>query len=204
MICVFISCNKYTSPSPTHWQLIAGRDNGDSPERPLLYRALVPLQWIRADPPATESIADTMKPLCTFYIRENHQFIRIIIHTFPLVQGHPRITPQMQVTRWKQQFQELDLAATQVQQDSHGGFSGLFLETEGIFEGVPLKIMGWTMQLASPYERQLALGRMPLDSNKRADYTIKASGPPHLMNSHRAAIAAFACSFEFIDELPAP
>ena len=201
---LLIGCSKSPSSSSASWQLFPRRDDGHSLERPFFYRAYVPSQWIRQDPPAEESIADTTKSICEFYIHENDQSIRITLHTFPILEEKRRIPPQAQIARWKNQFEELDLVDIQTLSDAHGGFSGLFFEGQGIGKGTLIKVIGWSMQLASLYERQLAQSKQPLDHYKRADYTIKASGPPDLMNKHRAAILAFARSFELIDELPAP
>ena len=199
------SCHQPTPPLPSsNWQLIAGRDEGQANERPVLYRALVPFNWVRKDPPVTESIADTTKSICEFYIQDEGQTIRLTLHSFPIMQSNQRIPPPAQIARWKRQFEELDLLATHVLPDSHGGFSGLYFEGQGILQGQPTKVMGWSMQLASSYERKLSHERDPHDRCKRADYTIKASGPPALMDQHRAALLAFARSFELIDELPSP
>lgn len=201
---ILISCTPIQPPTPSNQQFFQGRDNRQSLERPLLYHALVPSHWIRQDPLETESIADTTKAICEFYIHVDDESIRLTIHTFPIRQENMRIPPLAQIARWKGQFEELDLIATQTLPDAHGGFSGLFFEGQGILQGNAIKVMGWSMQLASVYERQLNQGKNSLDFNKRADYTIKASGPPHLMNKHRLEILAFARSFELIDELPAP
>lgn len=204
IIFLLMSCNSNSSLSSSSWQLITGRDDGQVQERPLLYRVLVPLGWARQDPPLNESIADTKKAICEFYIHEQDQSIRLTIHTFPIMQKQLHVPPQAQIARWKRQFEELDPLATHSQPDSHGGFSGLFFEGQGILEGNPVKVIGWSMQLASIYERQLNQAKQPLDRQKCADYTIKASGPPDLMNKHRTALIAFAHSFELIDELPFP
>jgi hypothetical protein len=203
-IYLLIGCNHNSSLSSASWQLIAGRDDGQIFERPLLYRALVPTGWIRQDPPLHESIANTTKSICEFYIHEKDQSIRLTIHTFPIMQTQLRIPPQAQIARWKREFEELDLVLTHTQPESHGGFNGLFFEGQGILQGKPRKVMGWSMQLASVYERQLNQAKDPLERRKCADYTIKASGAPDLMDKHRIAIMAFAHSFELIDELPLP
>lgn len=218
-LCLLIGCNKTPIQPSQSWQLLPARDNGLSPDtplsilspqslslpnRPLLYRALVPSHWTRQDPSPEESIIDTTKAICAFTIHENDQLIRLTIHTFPILQDRMRIPPQAQIARWKGQFEELDLVATHTLPDAHGGFSGLFFEGEGILHGNDTKVIGWSMQLAPIFERQLNQGRDPLDQYKRADYTIKASGPPDLMNKHRQEILTFARSFELIDELPAP
>ncbi len=198
------SCSSNSSLPSSNWQLIGGRDDGQVLERPLLYRVLVPSEWTRQDPSINESIADTKKSICEFYIHEKDQSIRLTIHTFPFMQKQLRIPPQAQIARWKSQFEELDLVATHSQPDSHGGFSGLFFEGQGILQGKPTKVIGWSMQLASVYERELNQEKQPLDHRKCADYTIKASGPPDLMDHYRIAIIAFAHSFELIDEIPFP
>lgn len=204
ILLTLISCNRTSPPSFLNQHFFKGRDNGQALERPLIYRACVPSHWIRQDPLETESIADTTKHICEFYIRENKEFIRITIHTFPIIKEMMRIPPQAQVNRWKEQFEELDLVATQTTPYAHGGFSGLFFKGRGILQGNTIEVLGWSMQLASVYDRQLSQGRKPLDGNKRADYTIKASGSPHLMVKYRSEILAFAHSFELIDELPSP
>lgn len=201
-IFLLTSCNTNPSASPPNREFFTGRDDGQSQDRPLLYRALVPSHWIRQDTSPSESTVDTTKSICEFYIHENDQSIRLTIHTFPIIPGQMRIPPRAQIARWKRQFEELNLLATQVNPDSYSGFSGLFFEGEGILNGKPTKMMGWSMQLASVYERQLSQARKPLDRCKCADYTIKASGSPEMMNKHRTALLAFARSFELIDELP--
>ncbi len=106
---LLIGCNP-NSPSSrplSAWQLIPARDEGESTHRLMIYRALAPSSWIRQDPQPDESIADTTKSVCEFYIREEGQSIRLTIHTFPLIQPHSRIPPQAQIARWKRQFEEM-------------------------------------------------------------------------------------------------
>lgn len=215
------SCNSSSSSvASSYWQLIAGRDEGNTVsihggmdvrlappstyERPFIYRVLVPTNWIRQDPSPTESIADTTRSICEFYILESDQVIRLTVHNFPIHGTHPRIPPQAQIARWKQQFDELDLLNTTVVAEGQGGFNGLRFEGQGVLHGQPTTVIGWSMQLASGYERQLSFEKEHLDRYKRADYTIKASGPPLLIDKHRADILAFAHHFELIDELPSP
>lgn len=202
LLLILTSCDQHTPSS--NWQLIAGRNFDTSLDRPMLYRALVPAQWIRQDPPANESLMDTTRSICEYYIRENQQTIRLTIHTFPVLPNSIRIPPQAQTARWKKQFDTLDPLATHSQADSHGGFCGLFFEGQGILHGELTKVMGWSMQLASCYDQQLCQSSQPVDCCKRADYTIKVSGPPAFMDQHRADILAFAQSFELIEELPSP
>ncbi len=203
-VCLLNGCHQSLPSASQNWQFFSGRDDEQSIERPFLYRALVPSNWIRLDPLRTESIVDTKKAICEFYIRENHQAIHLTFHTFPIKKNHSRIPSQNQVTRWKQQFEELDLLSTVTESQSHGGVSGLFFEGQGKLNGNNMKIMGWSMQLATLYEQQLQQAKQRLDRTKCADYTIKAIGPLDLMNKHRMAIIAFAHSLEYIDELPSP
>lgn len=197
-------CHQSPSSSSQSWQLFAGRNNEHSLERPMLYRAIVPSHWNRQDASPEESLVDTTKAICEFIIRENDGSIRLTIHTFPILQDRMRIPPQAQIARWKGQFDELDIVATHTLPETHGGFSGLFFEGQGILHENETKVIGWSMQLAPVFERQFNQGRNLVDRNKRADYTIKASGPPELMNKCRQEILTFARSFELIDELPAP
>ena len=200
-----IGCSRSsTTPTTASWQSIPGRDHGHSIERPLLYRALVPANWIRHDPPETDSIADTTKANCEFMIREDGSEIKLTVHTFPYAQEEERVPPQAQIARWKRQLEDLDLLSVQIAPDSHGGFSGLYFEGQGKLQGKTASVIGWSMRLAPGYDRQLIMGRLPLDEDKRADYTIKAVGPPDMILKHRSDIIQFAHSFELIDELPSP
>lgn len=184
--------------------MISARDDGQSLDRPHIYRAIVPANWECRPLLALESIADTTKPNCEFFIRENGQTIRITIHTFPASDIDKRIPPQAQITRWKKQIAQMDPLSASVTPISYGGFGGLRFEGEGLVNDIPTKIMGWSMQLAPIYLRQLGLERQPHDRLKQADFTIKAVGPPFMMKQHRSAIEIFAESFELIDELPGP
>lgn len=200
-----VSCN---SSSPTsnfeqrEWQEFAARDFGSSLERPLIYRALVPNNWIRKDLPSSISIADTIKPICEFSIEEGQENIRLTIHTFPISDSYSRIPPKAQIDRWQKQFDEFNPHLTMITPVSHGGYFGLYLETQGLYQEIPTMMLAWSMQLAPEHERKLSLNRQELDKYKRADYTIKALGALHLMEKHQRDIEQFANSFELIEELP--
>lgn len=200
---LLVSCHSPSSTS-SQWYFIAGRNEENSLHRPLLYHILAPSHWICQTPLKSESIVDTTKPNCTFYIQEGGQSIRITIHTFPFQSLQMRISPLAQITRWKKQFKELDPLWNKMAPISWGGFHGLYFEGQGLVQNEPIRVMGWSMQLASGYVHQLNLNKHLLDHWKQADYTIKASGPPILMEKHRLSILAFAQTFEFIDELPPP
>lgn len=171
-------------------------------DRPLIYRASTPLHWLRKDPNPTESIADTKKSICEFFIQENSDAIRITLHTFPFQSLSMRIPPQAQIHRWKKQFEELDPLSCEISPASQGGYTGLFFEGQGMMQGSAIKVMGWSMQVAPMYARQLIQSHDSLDQSKCADYTIKIVGPPSLLEKNRADLLTFAHSFELIDELP--
>ncbi len=188
-----------------NWQTIHAREEAvDSPRFPL-YRALVPSSWVCRHPNPNDSLLDTTKPVCEFFIQEGTEKLRLTVHTFPVNEAQPRIPPLAQITRWKTQFEELDPLAIQVTSQSQGGFVGLLLEAEGHYQGELQKMLGWSMQLAPEYDRQLQ-SRNDLLKNRlrRADYTIKIVGPSFLVNKHYRALLHFANSFELIDELPIP
>lgn len=218
LISLLPSCNELKeSPSGSLWQTFSGRDDGfknpvdlTSPtedfkqSRPLLYRAMTPSDWMRKDPSPTESIADTMKPIAEFSIQEGEEVVAITLHTFPVSSEIPSIPAPAQISRWKRQFDPLDIAAAHTEEEAHGGFKGIFFEGSGILNGTPTMVLAWSMQLAPAYIKILSQEKHSLNIKKRADYTIKAIGPPSLLQKHRSDIVAFARSFELIDELPSP
>lgn len=212
------SCSELReSPSASKWQTFPSRDDGlknstdlTSPSegftqnRPHLYRAVIPSDWTRKDPSPSESIADTTKPITEFSIQDGDQVITITLHTFPISSEIQSIPAAAQISRWKRQFDTLDVAATHTEEEAHGGFKGIFFEGNGLLNGIPTMVLAWSMQLAPAYVRILSQQKNPLDVKKRADYTIKATGSPPLLQKHRSDIVAFAHSFELIDELPSP
>lgn len=170
-----------------------------SPQQEMIYRVNMPTTWEKKSFNRDESLEDTKKPNAEFFIREGRSFIRITIHTFPFQGLETRIPPQAQIARWKQQLEPIDPLSYSSSSCSHGGFSGLFFEGEGTHENQRVKVIGWSMQLAP-----LFLPHLPEGLTKRADYTIKASGPPSLIDKYRKEIIHFGNSFELIDELPSP
>ena len=191
LFCILTSCEKAT-PSPYHWQTFAARDDGLNLEKVLLYHAKVPIEWVRKDP--TGSIVDTMKPICEFMIEDQ---LRLTIHTFPITDQ--RIPPEAQVQRWMKQFEKIDPLSISQTPISHSGFSGLFLEAQGLLNGKEQKMLAWSLHLAHEYETKLHHERL-----KKADYTLKIVGMPEQVERHRPAIITFVQSFELTDELSAP
>jgi hypothetical protein len=205
LLVILMSCGKESTYSILNstWQEIAGRNDSGTLERPFVYRARIPSNWIRKDPPISESIEATTKAICEFYIEEENDKIRITIHNFPFQEFKMRIPPRAQVQRWEGQFDELDPTFTILNTSAHGGFTGLFLEAQGSLKGQPTKILGWSMQLAPEYASRLKIENS-LDKQISSDYTIKALGPPELINKHKKSISNFADSFELIQELQSP
>lgn len=163
-----------------------------------LYRASVPTSWEREDPSPSSPLTDTKLPLTTFWIRENSQAIRITIHNFPSDTLDDRIPPEAQIARWKRQFDTLNPLQTTATPEAHGGFSGLRLEATGPLDDNETTVIGWSFQLAPTHYQHIN------DRHTRADFTIKASGPPTLMAKHRQQLLTFANSFEIIAPLPGP
>lgn len=186
------------------WQTFAARNLPDSLQRPIIYRAIVPSDWKRIDPNPELSIEDTTQAISEFWIIEDHSKVRITVHTFPINEFAPRIPARAQIQRWKDQFDELDPLSIVVLEESHGGFTGLFLEASGIYQNQRTSIKAWSMQLALEFEKKLSWKRNPLDVYKLADFTIKATGDSLMIEKYKSEIMRFGQSFELIEELPHP
>ncbi len=194
-------------------EIIKGRnflEGGTLTSRLPIYRAKVPLDWIRYDCLPSESLSDTTKPLCTFHIldKETKDSIRITIHNFPSEKIEHRIPVKEQINRWLNQFETISSQGSVTCQESFNGFIGMYLSTAGSQPKAPdLSVLGWALQL--PKDHYHALTPHPSDETSkakylqmRADVTIKAQGTSWLMQRHQEAIEAFARSFELIDEIP--
>jgi hypothetical protein len=198
-----LGCSKESQTSSFTWQTIEGRDE-DHLKRSPVYRAKAPSNWQRKNPSSTDSITDTTKALCEFYIQDREGTIRLTVHHFPSMTLAERIPPRAQIQRWQSQFDSIDPATIVIRPQSRGGFAGLFLAGTGFIKGERFSILGWSMQLDADHFRQLSLSDTPLSRQRRADYTIKAIGPSSLMNRYQKDIERFAQSFELIGEIPAP
>ncbi len=183
------------------WQVICGRDEGQGLDRVVrypLYRAKVPKDWIRKD--STESVADTTRPLVEYSIDGN---IVVTVHNFPADALEKRIPPEAQIERWKRQ---LNGEEEVLKPQAHGGFAGLALCAVRRSDNNCSAVLGWAMQLAPEHFQNLQLAgteeEMRHFRQMRSDYTIKAKGPPDLIEQHKSMIELFADSFELIEELP--
>lgn len=209
-VCVcFYSCEKESDHNASHWQEISGRDA--FPQTPYIqrypvYRAKIPSSWKREDLPSGVSLSDTTKPLCTFLIDDINGQLKITVHNFPSDSLEERILPEAQIQRWKGQFESLHAASINVIPQAYGGFSGYFFEGRGILKGEETMMMGWSMQLGQEQYQALQLNGSEEEKRffkqMRADYTLKVTGKPEIMEKHQQDIVRFARSFELIQAIP--
>jgi len=199
-------------PHPYTTQEFQGRDTGLPPyQRHWIYRAKVPVHWVRVVPLSTESLLDTMKPLSEFLIKDDAGTgqVKIAIHNFPSDHLNARIAPMAQILRWKKQFSSLDPTSEQLIPQAFGGFSGFLFVGSGTLSGQEnlSMMLAWTMQIYPEHYQSLSLafpGNEGFDRVRqmRADYTLKVTGPKQLVEKNREAIMSFATSFELIHEIP--
>lgn len=173
---------------------ICGRERPSLP----IYRVKAPLSWRRQNPSPEESLIDTTKSLCEFYLSEGEETIRVTIHNFPSRKIEDRIPPAAQITRWKKQFANLEPTTVFVTPQAWGGFAGFLFEGSGLINDAPVSMMAWSMQLAWEHYRNLYEASPQI----RADFTVKATGSKEMMKKYRKAIIDFARSFELIEEIP--
>lgn len=202
----FFSCAENTpKPSPLDsMQEIKGRDYTGS--RFDVYRARVPIDWIRKDPLPEESLTDTTKSLCEFLILTPNGTIRIAIHNFPSDHIEQRIPQAAQIARWQRQLEVLIPSQSGTVPQAFSGYSGLKFKGVGLLDSKDSIVLGWSLQLGQDHYKRLL---NPPDPSKtalyremRADITIKAVGPKQPMEVHEEEIDHFARSFELIEEIP--
>lgn len=161
-----------------------------------VYRARVPHDWQRHDPSPATDLTDTTQAIARFTIQDGDAHIDINIHNFPSDTLEQRIPPSAQVARWQRQLATTSEAAIVVNPTAHGGFSGLEFTAPGV--------MAWSLQITPDHYRSLSKPPdTPLQRQMRADYTIKVTGPPHMVSHYAQEIEVFARSFELIEEIPA-
>ena len=180
LLLLLTACESTDVSQPYSWQLIAGRNE----DRQDIYRTVVPEEWRRLD--SATDLADTMQPIVEYWIDDQ---VRIVVHNFPSNNLSERIPPEAQVSRWMRQA-----GGGTVTTECHGGFYGLRLEHEGV--------IAWAMQLDP--ELYLAITGPPTvdnDRQRRADYTIKATGPQEALERYRTQIETFAQKFELIEPI---
>lgn len=206
ILALLLSCTTPdTKPSePLSTEQIRGR--GHEGKRPLLYRAKVPHSWVRRDPLPSTDLSDTTLSIADFFIIDDNETIRIAIHNFPSEKIEQRIPPAAQVARWQRQLENIDPSSLTIEPLSFSGYKGLYFEGVNRSGDSPTMVLGWSLQLADIHYRALTPSSDQVDTpesrEKRADITIKATGPRTIMEQHKEAIAAFAQSFELIEEIP--
>lgn len=190
LLTTLISCNPTPPPPQFHSHIIKGRES-TAP----LYRVNTPTDWQCSLPEAGPK--DTTLPLCEFFIADK---IRISIHNFPNQNLENRIPPQAQVERWKKQFKQLSPLNYHIQEESWGGYLGLYLQATGLLNGEETKMLAWSLQLSEKHF--LNCMDDPAYQQALADFTIKVVGPKDVVEANQSEIEKFAHSFELIDELP--
>lgn len=185
-------------------QEIKGRDYDH--KRFNVYRARVPLSWVRKDSLADESLTDTKKSICEFFIIDDKGIIRITIHNFPSNTLEERIPPAAQVARWERQFDLLLPEESVLLPQAYNGYSGLKFKGVGMIDQKETMMLGWSLQIGQEHFQMLSHPKNPANNDlyreMRGDVTIKATGPKDIMEEHEEAISSFARSFELIQEIP--
>lgn len=170
-----------TAPTHTpHTEFISGRNADRQP----IYTSVAPSHWQKMPP--EQDLNDTMKPVCEYCIDNT---LRLVVHNFPSSTLSERIPPQAQVLRWQRQS-----GSGIVMPECHDGFVGLRFETD--------TVLAWAMQLDP--ELYLSLTgpvSTDLDRQRRADYTIKVTGPQELLEAHRHDIDTFAQQFRLLNPI---
>lgn len=184
--------------------LILGRNGKNTLQRPAIYHASIPHNWLHHAPPIQQSLTDTMKPIYEMAIHAGDQKIAITLHNFPCDTIETRIPPEAQAARWKRQL--VNAEDITITPQAFGGFCGLRFEAEGVIDGQKKMIIGWSMQLSPEHFYALNQEHEGLSDEEReqmrADYTIKAVGPLDLVKKYRATIHRFARSFRLIQPIP--
>lgn len=214
---ILCSCSEKPKLPTIPMQEIKGRDYDG--HRFNVYRVRAPTDWIRKDTFADESLTDTKKSICEFFIPHGSESIRISIHNFPSDSIDQRIPPGAQISRWQRQFEIMYPEESGTTPQAFSGYSGLKFKgigklTQAAKQQAKIRednnedyaVIAWSMQIGKDHYRALSHPPTPSDNSlyreMRADVTIKASGPKELMQQHEEEIIAFARSFELIEEIP--
>jgi len=201
-IALFFGCDSPDSALPERSLItIYGRDRGSA-----IYQMNIPSNWIPISPDPSISIQDTKKPIYEFIIPNGEEQVEITIHNFPSHSLQERIPTMAQVTRWREQFSELDETRSFVIPQAFGGYAGYRFEGSGKMENSDTTVIAWAMQLPTEHYYSLSFPTKKISSEERdqmkADYTIKFVGPTNLILEHKNTINAAARSFRLIKEIP--
>src|SRR5689334_15457445 len=66
-----------------------------------IYRAVIPLEWMRLDPDKESDNSDTTQAIVEFKIHSDDEVIRVTVHNFPSDNIKDRIPPSAQIARWQ-------------------------------------------------------------------------------------------------------
>lgn len=162
-----------TQIAPPH-QRIAGRLASDP-----LYQAQVPEDWtLQLD---SSDRKDTRNALVTW--KKGN-----VIITFHNFSPDLAIPPGAQVQRWKNQMKAM--IEEETTPTAHGGFGGFRWEAYAADQGV----IAYAMQMNNTLKQKLR-------SEGRADWTLKAVGPPAEIQSMADEIDAVANQLELIEPI---
>ncbi len=179
-LCLFGGCHERPKSS-WPYQEITGRGEERS-----LYRVSLSPDWIRQESYGPRQ--DTTVPLCEYTLKN----MRLTIHNFPSEEIKTRIPPQAQTARWKRQFSSLNPQSLLSTPHSFSGYVGLKFEATGTLDSREIKMIAWSMQMASEHYPHC-------DPEERADVTIKIVGPIDEVCQYQEEIELLARSFELIE-----
>jgi hypothetical protein len=212
------SCGSYSEQkaSSPPMQEISGRESAPAQARFPVYRVRAPAAWIRRDPLPDDPLADTRKALVEFIIqdfkkdseKDPKDVVRLWIHNFPTDSINQRIPPMAQKERWQRQFETFYPHDTDCYPEAFNGYAGVRFFIKGSANGCEKSVLAWALLIDTQHYQALAFARTAkeetLYKQMRADVTIKAEGPPEVLEQHKQEIIAFAHSFELIEEIPNP
>ena len=202
------SCSqKDQNPStPTSLQDVKGRDYEG--KRFNVYRVRVPNHWIRKDSLPEESLSDTTKSLCEFFIVDPEGTIRITLHNFPSDKVEQRIPPAAQIARWKKQFDHLNPEDTSIVPQSFSGYAGLKFKGTGLMNQILTTVIGWSLQLGEESFRELSspltLESAVQDNKVMQDFELESLpiGADHSQMVKAAPIGSDSKSKDYVNLLP--
>lgn len=167
-------CSPEESQNTMPFHQMAGRLSSDP-----LYQTQVPEDWVLQ--PESADRKDTRNPLATW--KKGN-----VIITFHNFSPDLAIPPGAQVQRWKNQLK--DAIEEETTPTAHGGFGGFRWEAYSSDQGV----IAYAMQMNNTLKQKLR-------SEGRADWTLKAVGPPTEIQSLADEIDAVANQLELIEPI---
>lgn len=197
--CFFVCCALFGCSSPEQSDVryvdIFGRgDRETMASKKLTYRMGIPAGWNIISPETDASLIDTTEPLLTL----TKEDVTITFHNFPVNSVAERVPPLSQIARWKNQFSQLDEASLEITPYSVAGFTGFQFTATGVQKEKNVKVVAWILQLTPELFQKLPHG----SSQDKADWTLKAVGPPEHLFYLEDEVKSIARSVELIAEIP--